>query len=76
MWSRSGSTGTARSTSSSAVPRRARIRRFGGRSAVVRKTIQVMAVRPDRDALEIRFLRVEGYRVELPEERLSAKFTN
>lgn len=39
-----------------------------------RQTIQVKAVRPDRDALEIRFPRVEGYRVELPEERLSASF--
>src|SRR5262249_19356705 len=39
-----------------------------------RETIQVKAVRPDRDALEIRFPRVEGYRVELPEERLSAEF--
>lgn len=39
-----------------------------------RETVQVKAVRPDRDALEIRFPRVEGYRVELPEERLSAKF--
>ena len=34
------------------------------------------AVRPDRDALEIRFPRVAGYRVELPEERLDAKFTS
>ena len=32
------------------------------------------AVRPDRDALEIRFPRVEGYRIELPEERLTADF--
>ncbi len=40
-----------------------------------RKTVRVEAVRPDRDALEIRFPRVEGYRVELPEERLTAKFT-
>lgn len=40
-----------------------------------RQTIQVKAVRPDRDALEIRFPRVEGYRVELPEERLSATFS-
>jgi type III restriction enzyme len=40
-----------------------------------RETIQVRAVRPDRDALEIRFPRVAGYRVELPEERLTAKFT-
>ncbi|TXT51256.1 MAG: type III restriction enzyme [Spirochaetes bacterium] len=39
-----------------------------------RQTILVKAVRPDRDALEIRFPRVEGYRVELPEERLSAAF--
>ena len=38
------------------------------------ETIQVKAVRPERDALEIRFPRVEGYRVELPEERLEAKF--
>ena len=40
-----------------------------------RETIQVKAVRPERDALEIRFPRVEGYRVELPEERLIANFT-
>ncbi len=39
-----------------------------------RETIQVKAVRPDRDPLEIRFPRVEGYRVELPEERLTAEF--
>jgi type III restriction enzyme len=31
-------------------------------------------VKPDRDALEIKFPRVEGYRVELPEERLKAVF--
>jgi type III restriction enzyme len=41
-----------------------------------RETIQVRAVRPDRDALEIRFPRVAGYRVELPEERLSAEFND
>lgn len=41
-----------------------------------RETIQVKAVRPDRDALEIRFPRVEGYRVELPEERLTAEFND
>lgn len=40
-----------------------------------RETVQVKAVRPDRDHLEIRFPRVAGYRVELPEERLTAKFT-
>jgi type III restriction enzyme len=39
-----------------------------------RETIQVRAVRPERDHLEIRFPRVEGYRVELPEEKLSAEF--
>ncbi len=39
-----------------------------------RETIQVRAVRPERDALEIRFPRVAGYRVELPEERLTAEF--
>ena len=39
-----------------------------------RETIQVRAVRPERDALEIRFPRVAGYRVELPQERLKAKF--
>lgn len=39
-----------------------------------RETIQVKAMRPERDHLEIRFPRVEGYRVELPEERLTANF--
>ncbi len=41
-----------------------------------RETVQVRAVRPERDALEIRFPRVAGYRVELPEERLTAAFTD
>ena len=41
-----------------------------------RETIQVRAVRPERDALEIRFPCVRGYRVELPEERLSADFND
>lgn len=40
-----------------------------------RETIHVKAVRPDRDALEIRFPRVVGYRTELPEDRLTATFT-
>jgi len=40
-----------------------------------RETIRVQAM-PDREALEIRFPRVEGYRVELPEERLEAKFSD
>lgn len=39
-----------------------------------RETITVRAMRPERDALEIRFPRVEGYRVELPTERLTAAF--
>ncbi len=37
-------------------------------------TIQVMAVRPERDHLEIRFPNVAGYRVDLPKEQLSAEF--
>ncbi|GAI99220.1 unnamed protein product [marine sediment metagenome] len=41
-----------------------------------RETINVKAVRPERDHLEIRFPRVEGYRVELPEERLTAEFND
>ena len=43
-------------------------------AAAPRDTVQVKAVRPDRDKLEIRFPRVEGYRVELPNERLEATF--
>ena len=39
-----------------------------------RETVSVRAVRPERDALEIRFPRIGGYRVELPEERLTAEF--
>jgi type III restriction enzyme len=39
-----------------------------------RETVQVKAMRPERDALEIQFPRVEGYRVELPEECLTASF--
>ena len=41
-----------------------------------RETILVKAMKPERDHLEIRFPRVEGYRVELPEERLSADFND
>jgi type III restriction enzyme len=40
-----------------------------------RPTTHVFAVRPDRDALEIRFPRVQGYRIELPPDGLSARFT-
>ena len=39
-----------------------------------RESIHVHAVRPERDALEIQFPRVLGYRVELPKERLTAEF--
>ena len=39
-------------------------------------TVRVHAVRPERDDLEITFPRVEGYRIELPEERLAANFTS
>jgi type III restriction enzyme len=39
-----------------------------------RDTVLVHAVRPERDALEITFPRVTGYRIELPEDRLEAKF--
>jgi type III restriction enzyme len=38
------------------------------------ETVQVKAVRPERDHLEICFPRVEGYRVELPKDRLTATF--
>jgi type III restriction enzyme len=41
-----------------------------------RETVQVKAIRPDRDLLEITFPRVEGYRIELPEERLTADFND
>ena len=39
-----------------------------------RKTVQVRAVRSEGTVPEIRFPRVASYRVELPEERLSAEF--
>ena len=39
-----------------------------------RETVQVRAVTPGRDACEIRFPRVQGYRVELPDDRLTARF--
>lgn len=39
-----------------------------------RQSVTVKAVRPDRDALEIRFPRVSGYRTELPNDRLEAQF--
>jgi type III restriction enzyme len=41
-----------------------------------RETVHVKAVRPERDHLEIRFPRVEGYRVDLPEDNLTADFND
>ncbi len=42
----------------------------------VKPTVQVKAISPERDALEIRFPRLDGYVVKLPEERLTAEFTS
>ncbi len=39
-------------------------------------TTRIMAVRPDRDHLEIRFPRVTGYRVDPPRDELDAEFTD
>ena len=39
-------------------------------------TIRVHAVSPERDALEIAFPRVAGYRVDLPNDRLTANFND
>ena len=52
---------------------------FTAKPAIVKpqpptNTVQVQAISPDRDACAIRFPRVAGYRVELPEERLTATF--
>lgn len=41
-----------------------------------RPTIQVRAISPERDHLEIRFPRVQGYRIELPPDNLTATFTD
>ncbi len=41
-----------------------------------RETVRVHAVRPERDHLEIRFPRVEGYRAELPGVKITAKFSD
>ena len=38
------------------------------------ETIRVHAVRPERDALEIRFPRVQGYRIDLPAEEVHCEF--
>lgn len=39
-----------------------------------RETVQVKAVRPERDELEIRFPRVGGYRIEIKNDELGAQF--
>ena len=39
-----------------------------------RETVHVRAMTPERDSCEIRFPRVQGYRIELPDDRLSAEF--
>ena len=41
-----------------------------------RESIHVRAMRPERDALEIQFPRVAGYRVDMPDERLEAEFND
>ena len=41
-----------------------------------RQTVQVKAMRPERDQLEITFLRVAGYREDPPKEDLVADFTD
>ncbi|MDR1854430.1 MAG: DEAD/DEAH box helicase family protein [Azoarcus sp.] len=40
------------------------------------ETVQVKALRPERDHLEIQFPRVQGYRVDLPEDKLTAEFND
>ncbi len=40
-----------------------------------RETVHVKAVSPERDDLEVIYPRVTGYRVELPDDRLEAKFS-
>ena len=42
---------------------------------VPRETVQVKAMSPERDHLEIRFPRVSGYRVALPDQIVTAEFT-
>lgn len=47
-----------------------------GKPAPPKEMTRVHAVRPERDGQEITFPRVSGYRVELPSEKLQAKFTD
>ena len=39
-----------------------------------REVLRIQAVTPERDGCEIRFPRVQGYRIALPSEKVSAKF--
>ena len=39
-------------------------------------SVRVKAVRPERDALEIHFPNIVGYRTEIPQDRLTATFTD
>ena len=39
-----------------------------------REVLRIQAITPERDGCEIRFPRVQGYRVALPSEKVSAKF--
>ena len=67
---------TSSTPTSSASPSTSRRSRSIAPPQPPRETIHVKAVRPERDHLEIRFPRVVGYRVELPEERLTAQFND
>ncbi|MCC6242128.1 MAG: DEAD/DEAH box helicase family protein [Gemmatimonadaceae bacterium] len=42
----------------------------------VKPVVQVKAISPERDTLEIRFPRLDGYIVKLPDERLAASFND
>jgi type III restriction enzyme len=41
-----------------------------------RETVHVKAIKPERDAHEIRFPRVQGYRIVLPDDRIDAVFND
>lgn len=47
-----------------------------GRPQPPRETIHLKAVRPERNALEIRFPRVTGFRVDFPDDQFRADFTD
>lgn len=46
-----------------------------GKTPPPKEMTRIHAVRPERDSLEITFPRVSGYRIELPAEKLEARFT-